>query len=263
MALSTYTYEQLGFGTELGPLTGKEKEALEKSWAVAFASDIFPYIDEKIFAPLYSERKSRRNVPVNVLAGAMLLQEIRGMSDEDLVEAAMFDLRIRTALHITQAVGQPFSLRTIQRFRTRLKRYREKTGEDLLAECLTGISGIGPKTALQILGCMPLKDLTLAIMTGDTAALSRAPGIGKKTAQRIALELKEKVSEADLESLHLEKAVPAAELRQTDAVSEAVQALVSLGYTSSEAARAVSAVSAQSDDAGELIRLALRDMSGR
>ena len=128
---------------------------------------------------------------------------------------------------------------------------------------LTGISGICPKTALQILGCMPLKDLTLAIMTGDTAMLARAPGIGKKTAQRIALELKEKVTEADLESLHLEKAVPAAELKQTDAVNEAVQALVSLGYTSSEAARAVSAVSAQSDDAGELIRLALRDMSGR
>ena len=127
---------------------------------------------------------------------------------------------------------------------------------------LTGISGIGPKTALQILGCMPLKDLTLAIMTGDTAMLARAPGIGKKTAQRIALELKEKVTEADLESLHLEKAVPAAELKQTDAVNEAVQALVSLGYTSSEAARAVSAVSAQSDDAGELIRLALRAMAG-
>ena len=141
MALSTYTYEQLGFGTELGPLTGKEKDALEKSWAVAFASDIFPYIDEKIFAPLYSERKSRRNVPVNVLAGAMLLQEIRGMSDEDLVEAAMFDLRLRTALHITNAVGQPLSLRTIQRFRTRLKRYRESSGEDLLGICFDGISG--------------------------------------------------------------------------------------------------------------------------
>ncbi len=128
---------------------------------------------------------------------------------------------------------------------------------------LTGISGIGPKTALQILGCMPLRDLTLAIMTGDTAVLSRAPGIGKKTAQRIALELKEKVTEADLESLHIEKAVPAAELVQTDAVNEAVQALLSLGYTSSEAAKAVSNVSKQSDDAGELIRLALRDMSGR
>ena len=139
MALSTYTYEQLGFGTELGPLTDKEKNTLEKSWATAFASDIFPYIDEKIFAPLYSERKSRRNVPVNVLAGAILLQEIRGMSNEDLVEAAMFDLRLRTALHITNAVGQPISLRTIQRFHTRLRRYRESSGEDLLGICFDRI----------------------------------------------------------------------------------------------------------------------------
>ncbi len=139
MALSTYTYEQLGFGTELGLLTDKEKDALEKSWATAFASDIFPYIDEKIFAPLYSERKSRRNIPVNVLAGAILLQEIRGISDEELVEAAMFDLRLRTALHITNAVGQPLSLRTIQRFRTRIKRYRISSGEDLLETCFDGI----------------------------------------------------------------------------------------------------------------------------
>ena len=139
MALSTYTYEQLGFGTELGPLTEKEKDALEKSWAAFFASGIFPYIDEQIFIPLYSERKSRRNVPVNVLAGAMLLQEIRGMSDEELVEAAMFDLRLRTALHITNAVGQPLSLRTIQRFRTRLRRYEEETGENLLKTCFDKI----------------------------------------------------------------------------------------------------------------------------
>ena len=140
MALSTYTYEQIGFGTELGPLTDKEKDALENSWAAAFASDIFPYIDERIFIPLYSDRKSRRNVPVNVLAGALLLQEIRGMSDEDLVEAAMFDLRLRTALHITNAVGQPLSLRTIQRFRTRLKRHKSTAGEDLLQICYDRIS---------------------------------------------------------------------------------------------------------------------------
>ena len=140
MALSTYTYEQQGLGAELGLLTDKEKDALEKSWAAAFASDIFPYIDEKIFIPLYSERKSRRNVPVNVLAGALLLQKIRGMSDEDLVEAAMFDLRLRTALHITNAVGQPLSLRTIQRFRTRLKRHKETAGDDLLKICYDGIS---------------------------------------------------------------------------------------------------------------------------
>ena len=139
MALSTYSYEQLGFGTELGPLTDKEKDALERSWAAAFAEEVFPYIDEQIFVPLYSEKKSRRNVPVNVLVGALFLQELRQMSDEDLIESAMFDLRLRTALHITNVVGQPISLRTIQRFRTRLKRYRESTGEDLFRICLDGL----------------------------------------------------------------------------------------------------------------------------
>ena len=54
---------------------------------------------------------------------------------------------------------------------------------------LLSVSGIGPKVALSILGSMPIRDLTLAIVTGDVASLSRAPGVGKKTAQRIALEL--------------------------------------------------------------------------
>ena len=63
---------------------------------------------------------------------------------------------------------------------------------------LTSVSGIGPKTALGVLGAMPLRDLNLAILLGDVNALSRAPGIGKKTAQRIALELKDKVSQADV-----------------------------------------------------------------
>jgi hypothetical protein len=60
--------------------------------------------------------------------------------NEDLVEAAMFDLRLRTALHITNAVGQPISLRTIQRFHTRLRRYRESSGEDLLGICFDRIN---------------------------------------------------------------------------------------------------------------------------
>lgn len=126
---------------------------------------------------------------------------------------------------------------------------------------LTGISGIGPRTALGILGSMPLRDLTLAIVTGDTVALSRAPGIGKKTAQRIALELKEKITADDFESLP-ESAKPVMNMQhmQEDAMAEALLALQSLGYSNGEAAKALSAVRDQSDKADELVRLALRSM---
>lgn len=127
---------------------------------------------------------------------------------------------------------------------------------------LTSISGIGPRSALGVMGSMPLRDLTLAIVTGDTAALCRAPGIGKKTAQRIALELKETVSEGDLAFSPEAAAASQAALNATDAVAEAIEALKVLGYTPTEATNAISKVQHQSDKVDELIRLALRNMAG-
>jgi len=126
---------------------------------------------------------------------------------------------------------------------------------------LTSISGIGPRTALGILGSMPLRDLTLAIVTGDTVALSRAPGIGKKTAQRIALELKEKITTEDFETLPEGVSTPrhTAPVQQ-DAFNEALLALQSLGYSNGEAVKALGAVREQSEKADELVRLALRSM---
>ena len=128
---------------------------------------------------------------------------------------------------------------------------------------LTSVSGIGPKTALGVLGSMPLRDLNLAILLGDVNALSRAPGIGKKTAQRIALELKDKVSQADVSAAAAGSAaaVPAASMA-ADCVAEAIEALTALGYSSTEARNAVSQVRDQSDKPEELIRLALRAMAG-
>jgi len=127
---------------------------------------------------------------------------------------------------------------------------------------LTGISGIGPRTALGILASMPLSDLTLAIMTGDAVMLSRAPGIGKKTAQRIALELKDKLSAEDFGvDAGLAGAAPA---QPDGAVAEAILALQSLGYTQAEAARAVSLAHQQAspdDRADDLVRLALRGLA--
>ena len=128
---------------------------------------------------------------------------------------------------------------------------------------LTSVSGIGPKTALGVLGAMPLRDLNLAILLGDVNALSRAPGIGKKTAQRIALELKDKISQADVSAAAApsQGAVSAAAL-SSDAVTEAIEALIALGFSSTEARNAISQIKDQTDKPEELIRLALRAMAG-
>lgn len=124
---------------------------------------------------------------------------------------------------------------------------------------LTGVSGVGAKTALALLGSMPIRELSLAILLGDVAALSRAPGIGKKTAQRIALELKDKISQADVNASGAPAAAVAA---VTDNAAEALEALIALGYTSGEARNALAQVKDQSDKPEELIRLALRTMAG-
>ena len=127
---------------------------------------------------------------------------------------------------------------------------------------LTSVSGIGPKTALGVLGAMPLRELNLAILLGDVNALSRAPGIGKKTAQRIALELKDKISQSDVSAAAAPAQGTAAPALSPDAVSEAIEAMIALGYSSTEARNAISQVRDQTDKPEELIRLALRAMAG-
>ncbi len=127
---------------------------------------------------------------------------------------------------------------------------------------LTSVSGIGPKTALGVLGSMPLRELNLAILLGDVNALSRAPGIGKKTAQRIALELKDKISQADVSAAVPAQSAAASPALSPDAVTEAIEALIALGYSSTEARNAISQVRDQTDKPEDLIRLALRSMAG-
>ncbi|HHX22228.1 MAG TPA: Holliday junction branch migration protein RuvA [Clostridiales bacterium] len=125
---------------------------------------------------------------------------------------------------------------------------------------LTGVTGIGPRTALGIVGSMPINDLKLAVMTGDIAVLSRAPGVGKKTAQRIALELKDKFAP---DELMMEGGdVPVMTAGSGGSQGEAILALLSLGYTQTEAARAISQVQKEAGDApaDQLVRLALRSM---
>ena len=129
--------------------------------------------------------------------------------------------------------------------------------ERAMFERLRAVSGVGPKMAMQVLSALSLRDLSIALAAGDATALTRVPGIGKKTAQRLVLELRDKVEEGMLTGAGA-AAMPAQ--AAGDAAGEAIEALMELGYTASDAARLVSRVAEQSDRADELVRLALRQM---
>lgn len=111
---------------------------------------------------------------------------------------------------------------------------------------LLGVNGIGPKGALGILSALRPDDVRIAIASEDVKALAKAPGIGTKTAQRMILDLKDKISMEDvlggMGSPGDRGQVPAGLLGLSDAARDAVQALVALGYTNTEASRAVKQV---------------------
>lgn len=130
-----------------------------------------------------------------------------------------------------------------------------------LFRLLTGVSGVGPKAGLAILGVMQPSALALAITAGDHKALTAAPGVGPKLAQRIVLELRDKLSKAELPgSINAADLAPVGDT--PGSLSQAVAALVTLGYTQSEAAAALSGIDPGLPTA-EIIRLALKRIGGK
>lgn len=132
----------------------------------------------------------------------------------------------------------------------------------IFRQCIT-VSGIGPKGALAILSTLNADSLRFAIMSGDAKAISRAPGIGAKTAERLILELKGKIRMEDTlvgkEMADYGAAVNAA--ADTAQKREAVEALVSLGYGQTEALKAVNAIEGIEDmDSGAVLKAALKKM---
>ena len=124
---------------------------------------------------------------------------------------------------------------------------------------LIAVSGVGPKLALSILGSMPVRDLQVAILMDDVQALSRAPGVGKKTAQRITLELRDKITQAEVSSVSAAADIPVSP-QAADSLGEALEALMALGYTATEARTALSHVKNRNAPVDELITQALRAM---
>ena len=130
---------------------------------------------------------------------------------------------------------------------------------------LIGVNGIGPKGALGILSSLSVDDLRFAIVTGDTKALAKAQGIGKKTAERIVLELRDKLNaEEFLRGYDAENASLPEEGALSGAADEAVAALVALGYAQSEALRAVRTAKKRGElaetDTEALLKAALKEL---
>lgn len=127
---------------------------------------------------------------------------------------------------------------------------------------LITVNGIGPKGGLAILSVMSADNLRFAIMSGDAASIAKAPGIGKKTAERVILDLKDKVSLEDT-LIHREMQVDAqvSGIADHHAANEAVEALIALGYSPSDALHAVKGVQATEDmDVETILKMALKNM---
>lgn len=137
------------------------------------------------------------------------------------------------------------------------------TKDDMeLFKLLISVSGIGPKGGLAILSTLEADDLRFAILSGDAKAISKAPGVGGKTAQRVILELKDKLSLEDAFEAKTEHVQKNADAAGGSVKNDAVMALTALGYSSTESLKAVSAVEITEDmDVEEVLKAALKHLS--
>ena len=138
------------------------------------------------------------------------------------------------------------------------------TRDDLnVFKLLIGVSGIGPKGALAILSVMSTDDLRFAVLSDDAKAIAKAPGVGNKTAQRLIIELKDKLSLEDAFEQKLSHTQEADSGNGLKGIrNEAVEALVSLGYSSTEALKVLRDIEITEDSSVEdILKLALKQMA--
>jgi Holliday junction DNA helicase RuvA len=161
---------------------------------------------------------------------------------------------VASLLYADLTIGQEFEFYIHQQVREdALNLYGFRRMEELeLFELLIDISGIGPKSALAIMSIAKVSDIKESIVRGDPALLTKVSGIGKKTADRVVLELREKISKLSLTDDKLN--------RGNLGSSDEIDALMALGYSLSQARDALNGVDAKTKDSGERIRQALKKM---
>ncbi len=184
-----------------------------------------------------------------------------------VVEAGQIGYEIRMPANMVGrlgGIGQSVKVYTYLHVKEDLMElYGFLSRDDLqVSRLLLGVNGIGPKGALAILTALTPDDLRIAVLGEDAKAIAKAPGIGSKTAQRVILELKDRLSLVPVAG----NVSPAAQAISQDSSSavkaEAVQALVALGYSSSEAWKSVGKIElAPEMTVEELLKLCLKQMS--
>ena len=196
---------------------------------------------------------------------AYIKGEIAELSEDNLVlECNNIGYNIRIPLNVAQKlprIGAFVKIYTYTSVREdAFQLFGFLTRDDLeIYKKLIAVNGIGPKGALSILSAMSADDLRLAIISGDAKAIAKAPGVGNKSAERIILELKDKIAlklsdeEPDF--------VPSGDIASggSAAKSEAIEALVSLGYSPTEALKAIKQLEITQDlDSGAILKHALK-----
>lgn len=169
-----------------------------------------------------------------------------------------------TTLYRLPTVGEPLTLHThlvVREDAHLLYGFFEKRERELFRE-LIRLNGVGPKLALALMSGLEVDELVRCVQAQDTAALVKVPGVGKKTAERLLVELKDRFKAWEsIPSIAPLVAEPQLAQAVSSAENDAVSALISLGYKPQEASRAVAAVKEDGMSSEDLIRRALRGMA--
>lgn len=168
------------------------------------------------------------------------------------------------SMNYLPSIGEGIRLHTYMNVREdAIQLYGFLTRDDLkVFKLLIGVSGIGPKGGLSILSQLSPDDLRFAVMAGDAKTIAKAPGIGKKTAEKLIIELKDKLDIEDVLNKEADETMTVVTGGGTNELqAEAVQALVALGYNNTDAVKAVKKV--QIDDqtsVEDVLKAALKNM---
>jgi len=180
-----------------------------------------------------------------------LLLDVGGVGYE--LEAPM------TTFYALPDAGQPASLfvhHLVREDAQLLFGFSDRPQRELF-RALLKVTGVGPRVALAILSTLSAEQLVACIQHADVPALTRVPGIGAKTAERMILDMRDRVASAGAGA-----ADDPAPVAEQDPVQDAVSALIALGYKAADASKAVRAVEAKSGERDDLIRNALQHLSG-